>query len=128
MLKTGIFLDTNILIALLNPDDDAFDFVFSQIKKGHSPVTNSIAWHECIRGPLSNSDSLRLRTILQESIFSCTAEDAEIAARLFNQTGRRRSSTADCLIVATALRLQCPLFTRNRSDFELFKPFGLKLV
>ena len=54
--------------------------------------------------------------------------DAEKAARLFNLTGRRSKSYADCCIAAVAIRLGAPLATSNRDDFTPMVPHGLILA
>lgn len=47
---------------------------------------------------------------------------------LFNRTGRRRSSTPDCLIAATALRREWRVVTANEEDYRSFVPYGLKML
>jgi predicted nucleic acid-binding protein len=56
------------------------------------------------------------------------AVDAELAADLFNQTGRRSRSLADCMIAAVAIRCRADLATINSSDFQPFIQHGLNLT
>ncbi len=51
--------------------------------------------------------------------------DAVLAARLFNQTGRRSRSLADCMIAAVAIRCGAKLATINAADFLPFTAHGL---
>jgi predicted nucleic acid-binding protein len=57
-----------------------------------------------------------------------TASNARKAAELFNSTGRRSRTLADCQIAAKALRLGAQLATANQSDFAPFAPFGLTVI
>lgn len=56
------------------------------------------------------------------------ATDGQKAAELFNVTGRRSRSLADCQIAAVALRCNARLATNNVSDFALFQNYGLVLA
>jgi predicted nucleic acid-binding protein len=127
MKLTTLLLDTNAMIALGDPTHPLFTSLETAVSSGASCATCSIAWHEYVRGPLSETDHQRTGWILENRIYGLDKEDAEIAAILFNRTGRKRSSTSDCLIAASALRRNMQLVTLNVSDFEPFTPLGLQL-
>jgi predicted nucleic acid-binding protein len=56
------------------------------------------------------------------------AADAALAASLFNQTGRRSRSLADCMIAAVAIRCGAKLATVNSHDFHPLVAHGLILA
>jgi predicted nucleic acid-binding protein len=66
--------------------------------------------------------------VLQSRIVPFGEPEAALAARLFNDTGRRRGSRFDCLIAATAILAQAKIATLNASDFKVFASHGLRLV
>jgi predicted nucleic acid-binding protein len=118
---------TNALVALGDPSHPVFVALEKEITEGSVCSTNSVAWHEFVRGPLKDTDHHRALWILENRIHALDKEDAEIAALLFNRGGRKRASTSDCLIAASALRRELQLVTLNLSDFEPFVAYGLKL-
>lgn len=121
-----LLLDTNALIALSDSDHFLFQRVESELRNGAEAVTCAVAWHEYVRGPMLPEDRSRALRVIQARIVPLDRQDAEKAAELYNQTGRRRGSTADCLIAACAIRQNCTLFTANIDDFRPFVPFGLQ--
>lgn len=123
-----ILLDTNALIALSDPSDVLFQATEQAIRAGAGACTCSVAWHEYFRGPLLDEDRDRALRVIESRILPLERSNAEFAAKLFNQTGRRRGSTADCLIAAVAVGHDAELLTRNLSDFEPFIPQGLRLM
>lgn len=122
-----IQLDTNVLIGLLTGHP-----VGTQVRalqaEGTSFACSAIVWSEFLNGP-ADEDSVRLMdAFLKRQILSFEREDAALAARLFNVTGRKRGLRFDCMVAATALRRDETLLTLNRDDFEPFVKAGLKLA
>jgi predicted nucleic acid-binding protein len=78
-----------------------------------------VAWAEFLCGPLDQRECrLASETVSPPEPF--TAEDAVFAAELFNRTGWRKHSQADCMIAAMAIRIGAKLATTNKSDFQRF--------
>lgn len=124
-MKAGLHLDTNALIALVDPLGSTVVQVRKRAQEGILPEASAVAWHEFVRGPLLSDELLRIERVVGSRIRPMTRATAELAARLFNATGRRRASTADCLIAASAIEHKAELMTANLADFILFEPFGL---
>lgn len=122
-----IHLDANFLIASLREGTREQAELLAWLAAGDPFTIATVAWAEFLCGPLSNQDETAAHTLVPapEPLLPV---DAELAARLFNQTGRRSRSVADCMIAATAIGCGARLATLNRGDFEPFLPFGLKLL
>ena len=88
---------------------------------------SSIAWAEFLCGPMDATAEALTRQIFPNPEPFLPA-DATLAATLFNQTGRRSRSLADCMIAAVAIRCGAKLATINISDFQPFIPHGLNLA
>ena len=122
-----IFLDTNFLVFALSPgtaEDQRLRVLF--VAK-ESVGVSSIVWAEFLCGPVTPED-IRLASALFPAPEPFTAEDAVRAAELFNGTGRRRTSLADCMVAAISLRTNASLATNNSADFQRFVPWGLSLL
>lgn len=122
-----IHLDTSFLIHAMISGSAAESKLLEWIKLGEKIGVSSIAWSEFLCGPLTEADRL-LAKLLIEPPETFLAEDAERAADLFNQTGRRSRSLADCQIAAIAIRRKALLATNNEPDFKPIMPHGLQLA
>lgn len=123
-----LHLDTNALIALADPTEPVVRIVRSRVELGHLPATSAVAWHEFVRCPLLPDELLRVERVVGARVQSIHRSTSELAARLFNATGRRRASTAACFIAASALEQEAELLTANTGDFQPFIPLGLRLA
>jgi predicted nucleic acid-binding protein len=122
-----ILLDTNYLINALKSGTPQALRLRQWIGLGERVETTALAWAEFLCGPVSDEDK-RAATTLLPNPEPLLPEDAARGADLYNQTGRRRGSLADCLIAATALRLGASLASDNADDFRGFVATGLKLI
>jgi predicted nucleic acid-binding protein len=122
-----IHVDTNFLIQALVPGSGAGGKLQTWLADGEDLGISSIAWSEFLCGPLTPKDEA-LAQVLFATPEPFLASDARKAAELFNATGRRSRSLADCQIAAVALRQGAHLATGNVSDFTVFQPHGLTLA
>jgi predicted nucleic acid-binding protein len=122
-----IQFDTNFLIQSTVSGSPAHGRFRVWVLANEVIAISSIAWAEYLCGPLDPAGEALARRIFPNPEPFLSA-DAGLAANLFNQTGRRSRSLADCMIAAVAIRCGAKLATINTSDFQLFCKFGLVLA
>ena len=122
-----IHLDADFLIRGMIPGTPQAVSLREWLVSGEAMGMSSVGWAEFLCGPVSEPVLVRAARIVSERV-PLVEDDAAVAAKLFNASGRRRGSLADCLIAATALRFAAPLATSNLSDFRRFEKMGLRLV
>jgi predicted nucleic acid-binding protein len=122
-----IHLDTNFLIAALRIASAESKKLDQWLTAKEPLCISAIAWAEFRCGPLSPNDEAVSRQMFP-IIEPLSGPDAEQAAQLFNQTGRRSRSLSDCMIAAVAIRCGAKLATVNQSDFQRFAQHGLLLA
>ncbi len=83
---------------------------------------------EMLRGWLISRRGIAMSTLAWGEIFDPLVDGAGAAARLFNQSGRRRGTFHDCIIAATAGGADAVLATMDRADFRRFMAHGLELA
>ena len=121
-----IHLDTSFLIRMLKRGSPEARFV-EAADPDEPVVVSAIAWAEFLCGPIEPAEEeLALRIV--DGSCDLTFEHTGIAARLFNESGCRRSSLSECLIAAVAIHDDARLATANLADFRRFASAGLKLV
>jgi predicted nucleic acid-binding protein len=122
-----IVLDTNFLIMGLVPGSAQDSRLRQWLQSGDNITVNVIVWAEFMCGPVT-AEQIRLALHLFPRPEVLLPEDAARGAQLYNGTGRRRGSLADCLIAATCLRMNASIATDNVADFRLFEPMGLQVI
>lgn len=88
----------------------------------------AMAWSEFRCGPASPMLIAAWEAWIASRIVPIDQWLAKFGARLFNETGRRSRSLADCLVAASAIQMKAAMVTLNRADFDPMLPFGLRLV
>ena len=122
-----IHLDTNFLIQITVAGSPAHTQFTTWASAQETFNVSSIAWAEFLCGPLDATAEALARQIFPNPE-PFLAADAMLAATLFNQTGRRSRSLADCMIAAVAIRCDARLATINAGDFQPLTQYGLVLV
>ncbi len=119
-----IHLDTSFLIRALpsgSPEGRALE---EWIDANEILAVSTVAWAEFLYGPLE-PPALEVAIRVIDRYIDFTPGHAEIAARLFNHSGRRRGSQIDCMIAATAIAENAPIATADQRDFRRFESEGL---
>jgi predicted nucleic acid-binding protein len=122
-----IHLDTNALIALPLWAKEGQPAI-QRIAAGEAAGVSSIAWYEFLIGPIDEYEVSLAHAFVRGNIVAMDTVDAQLAASLYNQAGRRRTLKTDALIAAMAIRAKASLLTLNTDDFLPFVPYGLQLA
>jgi predicted nucleic acid-binding protein len=122
-----IHLDTCFLIRALVPGTDADRRLREWLSEGRQICMDSIAWTEFLCGPLESGQRALAERIVNERV-DYSEQDAQKAAEIFDVSGRRRGTLADCMIAAVASRRGAALATLNSQDFQRFEALGLRLA
>jgi predicted nucleic acid-binding protein len=123
-----IHLDTNCIIGLVTSPSPERSRLLALLNSGEQFAASAVAWSEFLNGPNSAAQVSDAWGMIDGRIIPFGVAEAEIAAQLFNQIGRKRGSKPDCFIAATAICARTPLVTINRKDFQPFVPLGLQLA
>ncbi|HEX7878307.1 MAG TPA: PIN domain-containing protein [Candidatus Eisenbacteria bacterium] len=122
-----IHLDTSFLIRAMIRDTVQDLRLREWLTAGESVAITAIAWTEFLCGPVGPTDVELARELIREQV-AYHEEDASLAARLYNQSGRRSRSLTDCMIAASCIRSEATLATTDAKDFQRLIPLGLRLL
>lgn len=122
-----VHLDTSFLIRALVPGSSEDRSLRVWLRRDTQVAMSVVGWAELLCGPLGDTDKSVARRLVGPPV-PLDEEDAELAAMMFNRSGRRRGSFVDCLVAATAVRVSARLATSNPGDFHRFVDAGLELV
>ena len=122
-----IHLDTSFLIRALAPGSQEDAQLRGWMRANEPLGMSTIAWAEFLCGPVDET-ALSLASVVVGRYSRFSQDMAVIAARLFDDSGRRRGTMVDCMIAATALAEQAAVATSNPDDFSRFEQFGLRLA
>lgn len=122
-----VHVDANFLIDVLKPKTASGRALARWAEKREPIHISAVAWAEFLCGRTVPQSASEARAFL-DAVDPLTEQDAELASVLFNNTGRRSRSLADCFIAAHAIRRNAALATLSVRDFRLFENFGLKLA
>ncbi|MEO5568052.1 MAG: PIN domain-containing protein [Gemmatimonadaceae bacterium] len=122
-----IQLDTSFLIRSLVAGSGEDRRLRGWIRDRSTIGVSALAWTEFVCGPVG-PEVVGVAARLLGDPLPFTGAEATLAARLFNDSGRRRGSMMDCMIAAMALYAGDQIATSNRADFKRFEQFGLAMA
>lgn len=123
-----ICLDANFLIGGVSEARPESRHLLTWAAAGETFCTAAPAWYEFLCGPVTAAQIHTMQAFLQGGIIPFAADQAQVAARLFNAAARPRRLRVDAMIAATAISRQAALATLNTADFKLFTSHGLVLA
>jgi predicted nucleic acid-binding protein len=115
------------MIRALDPETEEDRKLRIWLSRYEPLATSTVAWTEFLCGPIDAAQVDRVARLVPLRV-PLEDDDARLAARLFNASGRRRGSMNDCMIAASAVRMNAKLATVNISDFQRFAQSGLELA
>lgn len=122
-----VHLDTSFLIRALVGGSAEAAALRGWVGERRPLAMSALGWGEFLCGPLK-VEHVDLARRVVGTLIALSPALAEDGARLFNRSGRRRGSFADCLIAATALESGAELATADADGFARFQSEGLNLA
>jgi predicted nucleic acid-binding protein len=123
-----ICLDANFLIGGVSESRPESRHLLAWAAAGETFCTAAPAWYEFLCGPVTPAQIETMLAFLQGGIIPFSADQAQVAARLYNAAERPRRLRVDAMIAATAISHRAALATLNTADFKHFTSHGLELA
>ena len=122
-----IHVDTNLLIASVDPFHEHARLWAGLITADESFAASAVAWTEFRSYPIASNQLLALEQLLPGGIVPYERAHADLAGELFRMTKSKRKNRLDSMIAAMAILAGAKLATVDQADFKAFVSFGLKL-
>ena len=122
-----IVLDTDILIEIFDKNSALGAEILEKIE-GYEIATTSINLHEIVYGFYKVKKEL-IRELMEFNILDYTRSDALLSAKLEVELEKigKPAGRFDTMIAAVCINRDALLLTLNRTHFERFTKFGLRL-
>jgi len=122
-----IVLDTDILIEIFDKNSALGEEILGKIE-GYEIATTSINLHEIVYGFYKVKKEL-IRELMEFNILDYTRSDALLSAKLEVELEKigKPAGRFDTMIAAVCINRDALLLTLNRTHFERFTKFGLRL-
>lgn len=121
-----IVLDTSVLIDTLTGPRRSAPAFRAAIATGDRFLLPCLVLYEWLRGPRRREELEAQEALLpREQAIPFGAEEAALAARLYEELPRARGREIDLAIAATAIAQSAQLWTLNRTDFRDIRDLDL---
>lgn len=122
-----IVLDTDVLIEIFDKKSVVGEGILEKIE-GYEVATTSINLHEIVFGFYKVKKEI-IRELMEFSILDYTRNDALLSAKLESELEKigKPAGRFDTMIAAICINRDAMLSTLNRTHFERFVEFGLRL-
>ena len=115
----NVHLDTSALVGAFAGSRPEIERVTGLLAEGHRLSLSTVALYEWLRGPRTAAEiDIQTNLVPPQSVCTFGANEAAVAARLYQSVRRPRGRDLDLAIAACALVHGAALWTANRKDFD----------
>ena len=115
----NVHLDTSALVGAFAGSRPEIERLTGLLAGGHRLSLSTVALYEWLRGPRTAAEiDIQTNLVPPQSVCTFGANEAAVAARLYQSVRRPRGRDLDLAIAACALVHGAALWTANRKDFD----------